>query len=436
VERIWTRRFLLLVVMNVFMVLPYCMLTPTFPMHLAGLNLDTGSAGLVIGLFMLSATAFRPLAGSVADRFPLTRLYGVGTVLMAAGMAGYALTSSLVLLMVFRILHGFGWSLATTTVATQVNRSLPESRLSQGIGFFGLSVTIALAFGPALGLGLQRASGLAGVLGAGGACLLAGLVLWAMQGREGRSRVTIDAVIPRRPFRIEGVERTAVRPAILAMLFGLGTASIATYLALHALQRGVAGVEIAFAIQAVALFVIRPSAGRLADRKGHGIVLIPSMIVLIGALVLTAIVHDTVLLFVAALLAGAGSGAATASCQSLAIAKVAPIRRGLANSTFYLGLDFGFGVRRGPRRKGRRLDRVRCHVPAVHPAASGGAGPVVPLPSEASASGGTSRPGLRLPPAWHIVEERVRSGPGGKPCGRLSDSRSVRSSVVSSPHSS
>src|SRR5699024_6816278 len=56
------------------------------------------------------------------------------------------------ILLLVRIMQGAGWGLSSTSSGTIATDLVPKERRGEGLGYYGLSGNIALAFGPALGL--------------------------------------------------------------------------------------------------------------------------------------------------------------------------------------------------------------------------------------------------------------------------------------------
>ena len=58
--------------------------------------------------------------------------------------------------MFVRFIHGIAFGFSSTATGTISSRLIPEERKGEGIGYYGLSVTLASAFGPFLGLVLNN----------------------------------------------------------------------------------------------------------------------------------------------------------------------------------------------------------------------------------------------------------------------------------------
>ena len=66
--------------------------------------------------------------------------------------------------MFVRFIHGIAFGFSSTT-GTISSRLIPEERKGEGIGYYGLSVTLASAFGPFLGLVLNNNLGFSSIFG-------------------------------------------------------------------------------------------------------------------------------------------------------------------------------------------------------------------------------------------------------------------------------
>src|SRR5699024_5126401 len=99
-----------------------------------------------------------------------------------------------------------------------------------------------------------------------------------------------------------------------------------------------------FLVYAVVILVTRPFTGKLMDVKGANSIAYPGIIIAaIGMFILSQATTSFVLLL-AAVLIGLGYGNYQSCTQAVAI-KVTPIERmGLANSTYFISLDFALGM--------------------------------------------------------------------------------------------
>lgn len=68
----------------------------------------------------------------------------------------YNLATTIVLLAILRIIHGVTWAVSTTAVGTAITDIIPDSRRGEGMGWYGMAMTIAMAIGPMIDYRLYK----------------------------------------------------------------------------------------------------------------------------------------------------------------------------------------------------------------------------------------------------------------------------------------
>ena len=99
-----------------------------------------------------AAILFRPLFGTLIDDKSRRMVLIIGCIISTVISLSYVLAFSIGILLLVRSLHGIGFSATTNASGTIVSDIVPRSRLAEGVGYFGLSNTLATAVGPALSL--------------------------------------------------------------------------------------------------------------------------------------------------------------------------------------------------------------------------------------------------------------------------------------------
>lgn len=125
-------------------------LAPILLPLVVGTALGSSAAGIVVACFYIGQLA-SPLLGNLADRTKAFRLiYGLGYVLVAAGLSGFALVDSLVFWSLLAFVQGLGSAATNTVAAMFIVEFEPKDRWDGKIGwmqtFYGT--------GQAVGLGL------------------------------------------------------------------------------------------------------------------------------------------------------------------------------------------------------------------------------------------------------------------------------------------
>jgi predicted MFS family arabinose efflux permease len=95
---------------------------------------------------------------------------------------------------------------------------------------------------------------------------------------------------------------------------------------------------------AIALLLVRTSAGRLSDRVGRGAVVAPALVVVAAALATVATARTDWAIYGAGLLFGLGFGSAQPVLMAWAADLVPPTDRGKAMATFYTAWELGIAA--------------------------------------------------------------------------------------------
>lgn len=336
-QPLWTRDFILVIAANLAVFAGFQLMLPTLPKYVIALGGDRESVGLILGIFTISAVAFRPWFGRQMDLRGRRGIWMAGLVVFVLVALSYGLAGSLGALFAMRIVHGIGWGASTTAAGTVAADLIPPRRRGEGMGYFGLASNLAMAVGPALGLAIVGRFGfrimfLSSALLALGALAFAALIHYPPMEREaGRPAL---------------VERAVLAPAAIMFLMTVSYGGVVSFITLLAEERGIGTdlVGLFFTAYAVVLILTRPAAGLLADRSGPTLVVIPGSVFLIAGLVLLALVPSPAALLWSGALYGLGFGAIQPIILALVVDLVPPSRRGTANATFFSAFDLGIGL--------------------------------------------------------------------------------------------
>jgi hypothetical protein len=131
-----------------FLFTAFYLLLPTLPQFIKQMGGNEAQVGLAAGAFMLSAVIFRPIVGGLLDRFGRRPFIVWGLLLFILAMYMYNWIGGIVVLMGLRILHGISWAVSTTAIITAVTDMIPSARRGEGMGWFGMAMTLAMANRP------------------------------------------------------------------------------------------------------------------------------------------------------------------------------------------------------------------------------------------------------------------------------------------------
>lgn len=339
-EKIWTKDFVFIWFANFFIFLGFQMTLPTLPLYVKELGGGDQVVGVIVGIFTFSALLLRPLAGHLLESKGRGFVYIIGLIVFVITMGAYGFLASILFLGMLRLIQGAGWGFSTTAGGTIATDLIPPARRGEGMGYFGLSGNIALAFGPSLGLWLVGYISFKEIF-----LICAGLGFIALLFSLGiRYKKVEESDAKTKPARFDVLEKTALKPSILMFFITATFGGIATFLPLHALERNVDGIASYFLVYAIFLMISRTFAGKIYDLKGHLYVFLPGTLMIFTAMLLLAWLPSTFVLWTAGAIYGFGFGTVQPALQAWAVNKAAKDRKGMANATFFSFFDLGIGI--------------------------------------------------------------------------------------------
>jgi MFS family permease len=338
--RLWTRDFVLAFTANFLMAFSFYLFMPTLPMFLSGtLHASATEASAALSAYVVAAIAVRFLAGYLIDTLPRKGLYLATFAVFAALTAAYLLVESVLSLAVLRFAYGLAWGVITTSGNTLAIDIVPSPRRGEGIGYYGMSMNIAMALGPMTGLFLAASGPFSRVFAAS--------ILAAVLGLAIAFAIRVPPR-PRQPHQVISLDRFLLLPAIPAgtglLLVTLSYGVVLTYTAMLAKEHGIGGGGFFFVALAVGILLARLTTGRLLDR-GHGVLLAVSGAALAAASLALVGLHPRPWTFFSTALAmGLGYGMNYPAVQNLIVDMAGHHQRGTANSTYYIAFDVGVGL--------------------------------------------------------------------------------------------
>ena len=334
-ERLWTKNYIMLTITALLLFSGFYLLMPTLPMFIKQLGGSESQVGFIIGAFTISAVIIRPIVGGLMDRYGRRIFIISGLLFFAITMYFYNWVTGIIFLVALRILHGISWAIATTSIGTAVTDVIPESRRGEGMGWYGLAMTLGMALGPILGLWVAKSFSFHYLF-----LLCTALALIAFMLAFSTK---IPAIQHTQKKPISFFEKSVLPIAIVTFFLSFTFGGITTFLPLFAAKIQV-DVGIFFLVYAATLTVIRPLAGKISDKYGEGAIIVPALFTLIVALLVLTFTKGIVGLVITGILYGIGFGSAQPALQ-VAILKLAPPEKmGVANATFLTAFDLGIGL--------------------------------------------------------------------------------------------
>lgn len=335
------------------------------PLYISKTGGSTLDAGLLATIYSITALVSRPLAGGISDRIGRVKLLAGGALICALTCALFGFTASLPLLLIIRGFAGIGFGAHSTCAGAAAADVLPKSRLAEGIGYFGLNATAAQAIGPGIALAIIAGDRLSDYqtlfLLIAGLCTAAVVTNSSISYERKRRKLsaagTPEGSITVQPQNDEahespgklpktlfGFEYAVFAPGAVILLFQTGLTGIFVFLAPFARWRGFGNPALYYAVSAAGSLLARLVFGKIADRRGSDVLVIPGMAVLAACVALLPSVGSITALILLALPLGLAQGVINPTINSMLFNRCSPARRGTASGAFYAAIDLGFAI--------------------------------------------------------------------------------------------
>lgn len=339
-QSIYTKDVILVMAASFLFMFSVMFVTPLINGYAISLGASAVFAGIITGIMSVVSMFLRPVAGNLTDRFSKYSLSFISGVLILIGVAGYCLSPSGNWLLIFRLINGTGFVLATVCMTTWLAFLVPRSHVGEAMGFYGLMNALAMALAPALAINLYKVIGYKSALWL--AVVAAILMIISIQFVGDHAKPKINSSKKR---KIKIIQKDAIPIALLTTFFAIPyfitQADIVVYVER---QHFSIAVGYFFVIYAIALLLIRIGLKKYFDLIRFGFWFWLSLIATILFLIVAAFMVNNWLMGFAAIMLSIGYGVIYSVNQSTAL-MLAPIEeQGLASSTFYLGLDIGMAA--------------------------------------------------------------------------------------------
>ena len=337
-KQIFTKSFFLLLAATFFYMLSLSMGQPI----IAGFAGELGGNGVIMGLaggiLNVCSLCCRPLAGSAVDRCDRRKLAMLGLSMMVLSNIGYCFSGIPICLILFRLVNGAGFAVSSITLSTSVGASLPPEHIGSGMGIYGMVQAISMAFAPAIALWISGLWGYRISFAISGAFALISLVIIVLMGKETEKK----EALPNERVKKQFIAREVLPTAVVVMLVTLPYSALSAFIASFANDRGLdLNVGLYFPLYAVFLIVFRVVFSRFFDRWKYARFVVLCVPAAAASLVVVNFMDSFAVMAAAALQMALGYGVLVSVSQANGIRKMDISHQGIANSTYYIGLDIG-----------------------------------------------------------------------------------------------
>ena len=313
-----------------------------FPLFIASNGGSKSDIGIIMGVFALSSVLCRPWISDMIDRIGRKRSYTIGCTIMSILPLIYLLfrgnlSNFYLFLILVRILHGVGLAICFTASFTYIADIVPEERLNEGIGMFGVTGLTGLAIGPVIGEIIITEFGFSVFFLTATGMATLGLMIHLPLSES----FVNDSQKSSQSFFTVLAKRKILFVALLAFLFGFGLAATGSFVSPFAKEQGIAFISLYYISYSSAAVLTRLLGGRLADRVGEDRIIPYALTLTGGGLLILMLLGGNSILALSGLMSGCGHGFLFPCLNSIAIRNEPIDIRGKIIGVFTGGIDAG-----------------------------------------------------------------------------------------------
>lgn len=312
---------------------------------IAGFSESLGASGIMMGfiggIMNICSLLSRPFIGALSDKISKYKLSFFGICCLAVSCIGYFLAQSPIAVAAARIINGLGFACASTSMSTWISDLLPQNKIGSGIGLYGTINALSMAAAPAAGISIYQIAGhrTAFFISIVSAVLSLIIIQFIKNRDEAQPNIKISSG------GLHFVDKKVLPIAFIMIMFGIPYCATQAFLITYTETKQLAvNVSLFFPAYAIALLLLRISLKNYFDKLPFALFFTSSLISSLLSIYFLSIMQNNMHMITAAVFMAGGNGIMFSVCQSTAMLLAPKNQRGLANSTFYIGIDSGMAL--------------------------------------------------------------------------------------------
>ncbi|ALC90640.1 MFS transporter permease [Bacillus sp. FJAT-18017] len=343
--KLWTNQYVIIILLSLVMFASFYMITAGFPIFVSTITNNPAVAGIMTTTLMLASLVTRFFASVIIQKVNMKLLLIISLIYFIGTIALTFVNDSIGFLILIRALQGIGFSMLTILVFTISSNIVPKSRLGEGIVFFAMSTSVGTTMGPLIAISYLANFSFNSMM-----LLTLGLMTFSLVCSFFTKNNTVKKEespqeTEKEPFYKYMFDKRVLLPSILVALNYMAIAGTVNFIGAFGKEINVGGkISQFFIAQGIAMVVVRFFSGKIFDRWGHRILIIPAAVSGAAGLILLGFSTGMVMVWVSGLLFGIAYGIIHPTIQAWALTLVPAEKKATANSMLLIFIDFGLAI--------------------------------------------------------------------------------------------
>lgn len=321
------------------------MITSGFPLFVSTISNNPAIAGTLTTTFMTASLITRFFASVLIQKINMKVLLLVSLIYFIATIVLTLFADSIGFIIFIRALQGIGFCVLTNLLYTISSSLVPRSRLGEGLVLFAMATSIGASIGPMIAIAYLANYTFHSML-----MLTIVLMIFSFIGnlfikKDSIKTISKPATANKEPFYKYMFDRRVLVPSILIALNYFTISGIVSFLGAYGKEINLGGsISQFFTAQLIAMVIVRSFSGRIFDKFGHKILMIPAAISGASGLIVLSFANSISLVLLSGCLFGIAYAVLQPIIQAWSLTLVPPEKKATANSMLLIFMDLGMAV--------------------------------------------------------------------------------------------
>ena len=344
--KLWTNQYVIIILLSLVMFASFYMITAGFPIFVSTISDNPAIAGIMTTTLMVASLITRFFASVIIQKVNMKLLLIISLIYFLGTIGLTFVNTSIGFLIAIRALQGIGFSMLTILVFTMSSNIVPKSRLGEGIVFFAMSTSVGTTMGPLIAISYLANYSFRSMM-----MITLGLMAFSLvcsfftkNMKVEKEKKSLDAT-NNEPFYKYMFDRRVLLPCILVSFNYIAIAGTVNFMGAFGKEINVGGrISQFFIAQGIAMVIVRAFSGKIFDKFGHRVLIIPGAIA--GAIGLGLLGFSTSMwmIWISGILFGIAFAIIHPIIQAWALTLVPPEKKATANSMLLIFIDAGLAI--------------------------------------------------------------------------------------------
>ena len=328
----------------------FYMITSGFPLYVSTISNNPAIAGTLTTTLMTASLITRFFASVLIQKINMKVLLLVSIIYFMATIVLTFFNDSIGFIIFIRALQGIGFCVLTNLLYTISSSMVPRVRLGEGLVFFAMATSIGTSLGPMIAIAYLANYSFHSMLMITLVLMIFSFIGSLLIKKDSIETVasqpkSIQAPASKEPFYKYMFDRRILVPSILVALNYFAIAGTVSFLGAYGKEINLGGgISQFFTAQLIAMVLVRSFSGRIFDKYGHKVLMIPGAISGVCGLILLSFANSISWVLISGCLFGIAYAVIQPIIQAWALTLVPPEKKATANSMLLIFMDLGMAV--------------------------------------------------------------------------------------------